>query len=152
MDTLEKLLAIEEIKQVKARRCRCVDDKDWVGYAACHTPDAVSYALGFGEPIRGIEAMVAQLQALVGHRTTVHHVHTPEIEIISPATATGTWAMEDMLWWEEDGRKVWRHGYGRYYETYEKRDGRWLIASRRLVRSRVDQGVEGERDAMAQPA
>lgn len=139
MDTIEKLLALDEIHQIKARRCRCVDEKDWVGYAACHTPDAVSYALS--PPTVGAEAMAKQLEAQIAHKTTVHHVHSPEIEFTSETTAKGIWAMEDMLWWEEGDQQRWSHGYGHYHETYEKRDGRWLIASRSLTRIRVDQGV-----------
>jgi hypothetical protein len=30
------------------------------------------------------------------------------------------------------------HGYGHYHETYEKVDGRWLIASTTLTRLRTD--------------
>ena len=41
----------------------------------------------------------------------------PEIEITSPTPATGVWAMEDMLRWP-NGTEM--HGYGHYYETYEK--------------------------------
>jgi hypothetical protein len=141
MDLLQKLEALEEIRQLKARRCRCVDQKDWAGYIACHTPDAVSYALS--KPTVGAEAMARQLERQIGNRTTVHHVHSPEIEFTSDTAANGIWAMEDMLWWNEGGQQRWLHGYGHYYETYEKRDGRWLIASRRLVRTRVDEGASG---------
>ena len=142
MDAIERLLAIEEIRKVKARRCRCVDEKDWAGYVDCHTPDAVSHALS--SPTVGAQAMADLCRKQVEGKTTVHHVHAPEIEILSATTAKGSWAMEDMLWWQEAGREHWLHGYGRYDETYEKRDGRWLIASRRLSRTRVDQGVVGQ--------
>ena len=71
--------------------------------------------------------------------TTVHHAHTPEIEITSETTATGVWAMEDLLWWEDAGETQHAHGYGHYYETYEKLDGVWLIASRTIRRLRMDQ-------------
>jgi len=46
MDEAERLWAIQEIRRLKARRVRCMDEKDWPGYAACHTPDAVSYTFG----------------------------------------------------------------------------------------------------------
>jgi hypothetical protein len=69
--------------------------------------------------------------------TTVHHAHTPEIEITSPSTASGIWAMEDLLWWDDDGAEQFAHGWGQYYETYEKFDGRWLIASRTIKRLRM---------------
>ena len=81
MDGVEKLLAIEEIKLVKARRCRAVDDKDWNLYRDCHTPDCISYALA--QPTRGAAEMTEQLKRQISDRTTVHHVHSPEIEILS---------------------------------------------------------------------
>jgi hypothetical protein len=146
MNDVEKLLALNEIHQIKARRARCVDQKDWAGYAACHTPDCVSHALS--PPTVGADAMAQQLKAQIEHKTTVHHVHSPEIEFTSDTTANGIWAMEDMLWWEENGQQHWTHGYGHYHETYEKRDGRWLISSRRLKRIRVDNGVMGTPDVM----
>ncbi len=153
IDTLEKLLAVEEIRLLKARRCRAVDDKDWELYRQCHTPDAKSFALGSeSDPIVGRDAMTQSLQVALAGKTTVHHVHTPEITLKSPITADGVWAMEDMLWWEHGGVEYWTHGYGRYFETYEKLDGKWLIASRRLVRSRVDTGTSERPDVMAASA
>jgi hypothetical protein len=63
---------------------------------------------------------------------TVHHCHTPEITLTSPTEATGIWAMEDLLFFA-DGTQL--HGAGHYRETYEKRDGRWLITSLHLTRT-----------------
>jgi hypothetical protein len=145
VDPLERLLAVDEIARLVARRCRSLDAQDWETYAACHTPDVVSYAIssesGAEEPTRGIDAVLAFLREQLAGRTTVHHVHSPEIELTSSVAATGTWAMEDRLWWEHDGTSYWLHGFGHYRETYAKRDGRWLVASRRLERSRVDRGA-----------
>ena len=59
----------------------------------------------------------------------------PEIELTSPTTATGTWAMEDWLRWP-DGREL--HGAGHYHEEYEKVDGRWRITKMTLTRLRTD--------------
>ncbi len=69
--------------------------------------------------------------------TTVHHAHTPEIRLTSDVTATGIWAMEDLLWWWDEGVEQRFQGWGHYYETYEKIDGVWLIASRALKRIRT---------------
>ena len=45
MTDAERSLAIEEIKQVKARYFRCMDTKDWAGFEAGFAPDAtVDYA------------------------------------------------------------------------------------------------------------
>ncbi len=145
MTDVEKLVAVEEIRRLKARRVRSMDEKDWAGYADCHTADATTYTfqseVGDAAPVTGGEAIARRLASQLEGRTTVHHVHAPEIEVTSATTATGIWPMEDMLWWEEAGEPHWLHGYGHYHETYEKIDGRWLISSRRLSRIRVDRGT-----------
>lgn len=150
MDAIEELLAIEAIKRVKARRCRAVDTKDWDLYRACHTVDAKSYVLGKDDaPVVGVEAMIETVSRVLEGVQANHHVHNPEIEILSDTTAKGIWAMEDVLFREEGGKVLCRHGYGHYHETYEKVDGRWLIASRRLVRTRL-YTLELPADAVAQ--
>jgi hypothetical protein len=53
-------------------------------------------------------------------------------EAVSPTTATGIWAMEDLLIFA-DGREL--HGAGHYHETYEKHDGSWRIKSLHLTRT-----------------
>lgn len=42
MNTIDQLVAIEEIKALKARYFRCVDTKDWDGFGAVFATDAVS--------------------------------------------------------------------------------------------------------------
>src|ERR1700743_3740067 len=37
----EQILALEEIKKLKARYFRCLDTKDWAGYLDVFTPDAI---------------------------------------------------------------------------------------------------------------
>jgi hypothetical protein len=155
MDPLEKLLAIAEIRQLKARRVRTMDEKDWAGYAACHAPDAVSYTFQSNghedRPIVGPEAIAASLKKILDgdiKKTTAHQIHEPEIEFTSDTTAKSIWPMEDMLWWTENGVEKWIHGYGHYRQTYEKVDGRWLIKSRALTRIRVDTGEGKKPDVM----
>ena len=102
MDPIERLTAIEEIKQLKARYFRCMDMKDWDGQVAVFTPDVevdVSGEMGPGENgvIRGAQEFVTFNRGHIEHVLTVHHGHMPEIEITSDTTATGIWAMEDML-------------------------------------------------------
>ena len=43
MSDIEWLVAIEEIKQLKARRDRYCDAHDWAGYESLHAPDHVSH-------------------------------------------------------------------------------------------------------------
>jgi hypothetical protein len=75
------------------------------------------------------------LLGVIGDVVTVHHGHTPEIELTSATTARGIWAMEDMLRWP-DGREM--HGYGHYHETYELVEDAWRIKTSTLTRLRVD--------------
>ena len=89
--------------------------------------------------MQGAAPYVAMLSPILQPLVTVHHGHTPEINVISPIEAKGVWAMEDKLWAPE-GAMPWKflHGYGHYHETYDKNSGRWLIKSIRLSRLRVD--------------
>ena len=145
---LERLLAIEEIGRLKASYFRCLDTKDWPCIATLFTSDATAVynVEGSGDlatpdnPVTGNEAIAAFIQRAVEHLVTVHHGHMPEIEITSPTTATGIWAMLDIL--QEPGGENLVHGWGHYHETYERIDGRWYIKTLRLTRLRVDRAEE----------
>jgi uncharacterized protein (TIGR02246 family) len=124
-------LAIEEIKQLMARRTRCVDEKDWEGLAACFTADAVSYSVQ-ADGVHGARNIVSRIREALQHRRTVHQIHVPEIEVLSEDTAEGIWPMQDDLTWETDGKSHWQRGFGHYRQTYARIDGRWLIKTHRL--------------------
>ncbi len=148
--TPHDLVAVEEIKALKARYFRCMDTKDWEGFADQFTSNASMDVSGEmrardGDPgaddagfIRGRWAITAFVRDAIDAVTTVHHGHMPEIDVLSPTRATGVWAMEDMLRWPEGAPIKAMHGYGHYHETYEKVDGRWRISSLKLTRLRVD--------------
>lgn len=153
MNDVEKLLAIEEIKTVFARRVRYLDTKQWDLYGTVHTEDARSESYGdlpvnvqpVAEGARnlviGPQALAAAIRAFVMDpvpMTTVHHAHPGEIEILSDDCAMGIWPMEDWLWWEEGDRKEWFHGFGHYHERYRKEGGCWLISYRKLTRIKTE--------------
>jgi hypothetical protein len=149
MDGIERLEAIEKIKQLKARYFRCMDTKDWAGFAGVFAPDAVMDMVAETPPlddptaglVHGNEAIASFVRGHVDDVVTVHHGHMPEIDITSPTTATGIWAMEDKLRWPEGAPLVRMHGYGHYHERYAKADGSWRIAFLTLTRLRVDAEV-----------
>jgi hypothetical protein len=124
------------IHNLKARYCRCLDTKDWAGYTACFTADAVLDSTGSGGTrIAGREAFTAAVRASITDDTiTTHHVHAPEIAIDGDS-ATGIWAMQDRNIWPS-GRKLL--GFGHYHETYRKVGGEWLIAESRLTRINME--------------
>ena len=110
---------IEAIKQLKARYCRTMDTKDWSAMRQVFADDVTMDTTDSGGGIMtGADDFLEFLQTAIGEVITVHHCHTPEIVVSSPTTASGVWAMEDMLQFA-DGSEM--HGYGHYYETYEKR-------------------------------
>jgi hypothetical protein len=144
MTDIESLVAIEQIKQLKARYFRCMDTKDWAGFQAVFAPDATAdFTREGGDRSRssatGAANVTKLIKDLVAPALTIHHGHMPEIELTSATTARGTWAMEDLIWWPEGSRRKTLHGFGHYHETYEKIDGRWFIKTLRLTRLRVDQ-------------
>ena len=147
IDPIERLVAIEEIKQLKARYFRCMDTKDWDGFADVFSDDAVMdmrgemrdrTTEGDGYIAGGAKTIAAFVRGAVDPVTTVHHGHMPEIEITSDTTARGIWSMEDKLRWPEGSPIAGLHGYGHYHEDYVKVDGRWRITRLELTRLRVD--------------
>lgn len=132
----------EAIRQLKARYCRLLDTKDVEGWRAVFCTDLTVLLDGAvatsgndpqtGPPIEGVDNFVPMVLATLEGVATVHHCHTPELTLDSPTTATGIWAMEDMLFFP-DGNQL--HGAGHYHETYEKRDGAWRIKSLHLTRT-----------------
>jgi len=143
MEPLEELRAIEQIKKLKGRYFRCMDTKDWDGFQAVFAPDATmdtTQEAPDSEIVRGRENIRRFVEGAVGPVVTVHHGHMPEIEITSPSTARGVWAMQDLLRMPEGsplGMKSMT-GYGHYTETYELVDGEWLIKTLLLTRLRRD--------------
>jgi hypothetical protein len=138
LNDLERLVAIEDIKSLKARRIRAMDEKRWADYESMHAEDHVSDTYAGDEPAIGARANTARLASVLGHITSVHHAHTPEITITSATTAEGVWAMEDMLFWKKGGESHWLHGYGHYHEKYRKGANGWQFIYRKLTRIRVD--------------
>jgi hypothetical protein len=136
MDDAAPLLEIEAIKQLKARYCRYLDTKDWDAWRSLFSDDFLSdTSAAGGKVIRGADEFVAFTRKGLRSQATVHQVHAPEIEVTSPTTASGVWALEDVV---RFGPGVNLRGYGHYTETYQKVDGRWLITSSTLTRLRED--------------
>jgi hypothetical protein len=127
---------IEAIKRLKSRYCRYLDTKDWAAWRALFTDDFVSdTSRAGGKLISGADEFVAYTRKSLRDQPTVHQVHAPDIELTSPTTAGGVWALEDVV---RFGPGVNLRGYGHYTETYEKTDGQWRIKTSTLTRLRED--------------
>ena len=146
MDDIQRLISIEEIKQLKARYFRSIDTKDFDNLRTVFAPNATfdsSEALRdpvlgtpseFKEPpsVSGLEAIVSYISEALATGQSVHQGHTPEIELTSDTEARGIVPFEDMLVSEALNFR----GYGYYHETYMRIDGHWRIQTsiiRRLL-------------------
>jgi len=127
---------IEAIRRLKARYFRLMDTKDWAGMREVFTDDVViDTAEAGGQVARGADEFMAFLREALGDAVTVHQGHMPEIDLTSETTATGIWALNDIIIWSSGMRL---DGYGHYHETYEKSDGEWRIKSSKLTRLHTD--------------
>jgi uncharacterized protein (TIGR02246 family) len=127
---------IEAIKQLKGRYCRTMDTKNWDAMRRVFADDVVMDTTeSGGNVMSGGDDFLAFLRQTLDGVVTVHHCHTPEIEVKSASEASAYWAMEDMLRWP-DGSEL--HGYGHYRETYTKGGDGWLIQTSTLTRLRMD--------------
>lgn len=129
-------VVIAEIKHVKARYFRAIDTKNWDLLAEQLTGDVtVDTTDSAGPVLTGRAVFVNFLKVSLALNKTVHHGHTPEIEVTSPTTAKVVWGMQDLLIYPAGLRVI---GFGHYHEDYRVEDGQWRIAYSKLTRLYLD--------------
>lgn len=124
---LAEFFEIEAIKQLKYRYMRCVDMKLWDEMATTFIPEATcSYSAGHYH-YEGRDAIIAWLKKGMDRDAfhSSHSVHHPEITLTGPETATGIWALEDIV--IDTDRDIQISGAAFYHDRYVKREGEWLI-------------------------
>lgn len=142
----DDLVAIEQIRQTKARYFRLMDQKKWSEWLDVFTDDVridTPYDTPGADPIVGRQNFVDFLSPILEGVITSHHGHTSEITITGPDTAEGIWAMQDYLDWPAASGGGVVIGNGWYEEKYRKgADGKWRIASLTLHRYRIERNGE----------
>jgi len=120
---------IEAIKKVQAQYGRAADTKDWDLLRPTVTEDfdVDTGASGRGATV-GLENFIARVST--NPAITVHHALLPEIELTSPTTANGIWAVH-LFAKAPDGSAI--DSFGHYHNTYKKVDGSWRLKSLKLV-------------------
>ena len=142
--TLDDLLALEAIRQLKASYCRFVDTKQWDRLAVLLLPETRLYGFGSvgdgGTPAEFVAGLSKRLARVI----SVHHVLNPEIGLTSPDTARGIWPMMDYLEFPEGegpheapGSRGFM-GWGHYEEEYRRTADGWRFSYMRLSRLRID--------------
>lgn len=139
MNEIEKLAAIEEIKQLKAKYFLGFDTQDWDMWRdEVWAPEARLEVVEMNRVIEPRDKLLEWIKVQVADQVSVHHGHTPLIDITSDTTATGLWAMEDRIYRSKEhplnGDTAFVLGFGHYHETYVKLDCGWRIRSTRLTR------------------
>jgi bile-acid 7alpha-dehydratase len=123
------LQEIEAIKRLKYKYFRCLDLKLWDEMRECFTEDATSAYSSGTFSFQGREQILRFLIDAMDRPTVLsaHHGHHPEIEITSPTTAIGVWALADIFIDLQAGVTV--RGAAFYRDEYVKVNGQWKIKS-----------------------
>jgi hypothetical protein len=151
MTELERLAAIDAIKQVKARYFRGADTGGVALMRDCFTEDCeLDYLDCFVDPTSGRDFLSTYSHVIRGRANwptkslldvgivSVHQGHNVEIEFTDDTTAKVIWSMTDRLYLPPGSAISQVTGYGHYHETYVKQGDAWFIRKLRLTRLRVE--------------
>jgi hypothetical protein len=145
MSPAEKLLAIEEVRDVPLRYARCTSQKDVECLRNLFSPELeVSHpAIDGGAILRGGDGMVKLMQtvgSLTDRMITIIHCYGSEVELLSPTKARARWSGEILSYYPPEqraaatGKELAAPGeqlrvYTVFYQTFEKLNGQWKIRS-----------------------
>lgn len=144
MDDTQRLLALEEIRVLKADYFLHTDTKNWSALKTLFAPAAeTDFRTEVDPPDERLlthdpDAFVDNTARLFAGVTTMHFGHMPRIIFTDNDNAQGIWSMEDWLWVPEGSNLPFTgtmHGWGHYHERYRRIGGRWLFDAMRLTRT-----------------
>jgi hypothetical protein len=132
MDSLARLVALEEIRDVVLRYCRGLDRLDAALLRSAFLPGAVDdHGVFVGDAAEFCE------RVLESHRrydATLHCVVNHLVELDGPDDARGeAYVLAHVLRRDGDGNQVHDTWWGRYADRYGRHDDRWGIAHRVVV-------------------
>ena len=140
MDGLERLLVIEDIKQLRAKYCRSIDSHAFDRLSEVLTEDFVldmsptGKVLGSEVPvISGRDSVIGMFHtAFAPLRMLLHIVTIPEIEFQDETHATGVWRQETFIKENRPDLPGLGLAYATVFDTYRKETEGWRIASVRV--------------------
>lgn len=127
--SLDDLLAIDAICRLKHRYFRFLDQHRWDDMGGILTDDVVASYGGGAYAFEGRDEVLAFLDRGMGREDFLssHRGHHPEIVLLGPDAATGTWAFEDEVVLGQWNLLI--RGAGFYEDEYRREsDGQWRIA------------------------
>ena len=128
MEAVDKLLAVDDIRRLKARYLQACDAKDPETLIQCFVPGEVEIAYGHVGTFSSREAFVELFLAAAAHPhiLDMHLGGNADIKILSDDSARARWTF--------DYRNVNTEAFnvtlasGIYIDEYQKVDGQWLIS------------------------
>ena len=125
-ERLERIEALDEIRQLAHRYALAVDTRDLSGVAALFVSD-----VRVGREERGREALAQWYgRSLERFGVSIHFVGNHVIDVLSADTASGVVTCRDEL--EVNGE--WQVGVIQYWDEYRREEGQWLFQRRKLHR------------------
>ena len=133
--TVEELLAIEEIKNLRIMYSHYIDGCDVPKLSELFCEDAVcEFGEEYGGDWVGREAIRANYErytpAAIPPYSFMHAVTNPWIRLTGPDTANGRWYLLDLNLFAGSENPL--SLFGIYDDVYRKVDGCWLIARTRI--------------------
>ena len=125
---LTQLREIEAVRRCKYQYWRCFDTANTAGMAEVLHPDVVlSVEAGvYSMKYEGREAYLEMVrQGAHADMISHHNGHHPEIDMVGPEEAIGTWYLYDDLFEYRRGMRLF--GTAFYRDRYVKHEGRWKI-------------------------
>ncbi|MDR2856884.1 MAG: nuclear transport factor 2 family protein [Novosphingobium sp.] len=139
-DGLERLLAIEDIKLLRAKYCRAIDSHAFDRLREVLTGDFLLDMSPVGKVLGGAPAPICGRDTVIGmmHKAfaplemLLHIVTIPEIEFQDESHATGVWRQETFIKENRPDLPGLGLAYATVFDTYRKENESWRIASVRV--------------------
>ena len=140
LNGLDRLLAIEDIKLLRAKYCRSIDSHDFDRLRTVLTEDFLLDMSPTGNvlgsevaPIAGRETVIGMMnKAFAPMKMLLHIVTIPEIEFQDENHATGVWRQETFIKETRPDLPGLGLAYATVFDTYRKEPEGWRIASVRV--------------------
>jgi hypothetical protein len=135
----------EAVRNLKADYFRHLDAKRWSNLRHLFHVDATFG--GFPFSTENADDFISGVSSFLDDVDSVHQGFMPRLAVAGEDCIRGIWTMHDYLIWPCDSRDYRGasipglygiRGYGFYEEEYRLLNGRWRIATMRLVRTRID--------------
>jgi hypothetical protein len=127
---VNRLSEIEAVKRVRYHYFRCFDTGNVDGLSEVIHPDMTLSVIGglYAMKIVGREAYLEMIRSGSHADSIIHHnVHHPEIDIVGPEEAIGTWYLWDDVYDYRRNGGIRLYGTAFYRDRYLKHEGRWKL-------------------------